>query len=179
MTNKNDTFATSHASIKWIIAEMDNYYKPDIVEQWNKLKLQLPIVSLDYPLDWTYRVDNSNMFDKKNKNENRLVIKDKRGLEIVQIIRTPNKSKQSTQQIMELSAMMNRAIDLKQNPPLDIIIDGKTFKTIGHTFMEVMLQRHYWYADDNEIIYIGYGLLKDQRIKYSEIIKHIMEVLKW
>jgi hypothetical protein len=78
-----------------------------------------------------------------------------------------------------MSAMMNRAIDFKQNPAVDTTIGGNPFKTMEHTFMDVMLQRHYRYADQNKIIYIGYGLLKDQKVKYPEIVKHIVEKITW
>lgn len=176
---RRDTFATSREAMKWMATEIKNFYKPDIITKWKKLKVQPPKVSLEYPWDWTYQLGKSSLFDSKSQSENKLVLKDTGGSEIIQIIRTPNTAKYSTKQIMDLSALMNRAIDFKQNPTVDIVINGKTFKTMEHAFMDVMLQRHYWYADENEIIYIGYGLLKEQKIKYPQTVKHIVEKITW
>lgn len=176
---KKDTFATSNEALEWVLTEMDNYYKPDDIRKWQKLQVQPPKVFLEYPWEWTYRLDKYEMFDSKCQSENKLVLLDKGGSEIIQIIRTPNTAKHSTQKIMDLSAMMNRAINFKQNPPIEVHISGKIFKSVEHTFMDVMLQRHYWYADENEIIYIGYGLLRDQKIKYPNIMKHIIENISW
>jgi len=179
INSKKDTFTTSQDAIKWLVTQIENYYKPDVVTKWKQLKIQPPKISLEYPRVWTYRLDKYPIFDSKCVSENKVVLKDSGGSEIIQIIRTPNTAKYSTKQVMDLSALMNRAIDFNKNLTVDINIDGKNFKTLEHTFMDVMLQRHYWYADENEIIYIGYGLLKDQRIKYPTIIKHIIGKITW
>jgi hypothetical protein len=41
--------------------------------------------------------------------------------------------------------------------------------------MLVMEQHHFWYADEKEIIYINYNLLKDERIRYPEVMKQIVK----
>ena len=87
--------------------------------------------------------------------------------------------KVNTQKFMENSSRINGAIDFKNNPPKDQVIGGKTFKTLENTFAMVMLQRHYWYADDKEVIYIGYGLLKDDRIRYPQVVADIIKSITW
>ncbi|MBK9388841.1 MAG: hypothetical protein IPN68_01150 [Bacteroidetes bacterium] len=74
---------------------------------------------------------------------------------------------------------INPAIDFKTNPPADIVIGGKTFKTMENTFAMMMLQKHYWYADEKEVIYIGSGLLRDDKIRYPVIVQDIIKSIKW
>jgi hypothetical protein len=80
---------------------------------------------------------------------------------------------------MESSSRINPAVDFKTNPPTDQVIGGKTFKTMENTFAMVMQQRHFWYADDKEVIYIGYSLLKDDRISYPGVVSDIIKSIKW
>ena len=108
------------------------------------------------------------------------MIQDQRGKsEAVMLIRTPNTAGLSTKQAIEWNAMMNRAIDLKTKPPVDFVIGGKTFQSSENTFMMQMEQYHFWYADEQEIIYINYNLLKDERIRYPEVMKAIVESITW
>ncbi|MBA4155291.1 hypothetical protein [Flavobacterium sp.] len=73
---------------------------------------------------------------------------------------------------------MNGAINLNESFA-DFFIDGKTFKTSQNLFMMQMQQFHYWYADSNEIIYINYNFLKDEIEIYPEVLKTIIESIKW
>ncbi len=181
-TYQKDSFATVNEALKWIISSINYYYKPVVIEKWQKLSSGTPKLSLDYPINWTSRSENYPIFKSKATGNNKLVLlMSVRGgnSEIGQIIRTPNTGKLKTNQVMEMTDQLNRAIDLKANPAVDVIIDGKTFKTMSHSFMQLMQQSHYWYADDNEIIYITYGLLKDDRIRYPEVLKQIIQSIKW
>ena len=45
--------------------------------------------------------------------------------------------------------------------------------------MEHMLQRHFWYANDQEIIYINNTLLKDEMTKYPRVINEILGSITW
>ena len=99
--------------------------------------------------------------------------------EIGQIIRTPNTAKLTTAQVMEMTAQINRAINFNTNPAVERLIDGKIFKTMSHEFMQFMQQSHYWYADENEIIYVTYGLLRDDKIRYPHVLKQIVENIEW
>jgi len=72
--------------------------------------------------------------------------------EIFLIVRTPNTEKLSVEKAMDWTEMWIRALDFKNNPPKDITIEGKTFKTAENIFMAQMYQHHYWYADSEEII---------------------------
>ena len=74
---------------------------------------------------------------------------------------------------------MNRAIDIKSISGTEQEIGGKSFKTSENQFMSLMDQYHFWYADEKEIIYINYNLLKDERIRYPEVMKAIVESLSW
>jgi hypothetical protein len=180
---KRDTFLTKIDALTWLIATIEDYYRPVVIEKWKKLKTQPPKVSLEYPWDWSYKLDKyTSIFKSKSLSENKLVVMmdDLRGhSEILQIIRTPNTGKVSTAEIMEMSAQMNRAIDLQLSPAVDTIIGGKTFKTAQNNFMEQMRQWHYWYADNEEIIYIGANLLKDDRFRYPGVIQQILNSIKW
>ena len=80
---------------------------------------------------------------------------------------------------MEYSSRINPAIDFKTNPPSDIVIGGKVLITMENTFAMMMLQKHYWYADEKEAIYIGSGLLRDDRIRYPEVVSGIINSSKW
>lgn len=183
MTFKKDTFATKKEALKWMLASMEEYYKPVVVTKWQKLRVQPPKVRLKYPWDWTYKLDQLDaIFKSKSLSENELtlLIKDQRGQsEVVQIIRTPNTAKLTTTQVMEMTALMNRAVNYKSPVASDIIIGGKTFKTAENSFMMQMHQRHFWYADNDEIIYISSNLLKDERIKYPRVIIEILESISW
>ncbi|MCO5230193.1 MAG: hypothetical protein M9958_03455 [Chitinophagales bacterium] len=180
---KRDTFLTKMEALIWLIATIEDYYQPVVIEKWKKLETQPPKVSLEYPWDWSYKLEKyGSIFKSKSLNENKLVIMmdDLRGhSEILQIIRTPNTGNVTTAEIIKMSVQMNRAIDLQLSPAVDTIIGGKTFKTVQNTFMEQMWQWHYWYTDNNEIIYIGANLLKDDRFRYPNVIQQILNSIKW
>ena len=179
---QKDTFATANEALAWLITSIDAYYKPVFIDNWKKLNSQNPKLSLDYPENWSFRVENYPIFKSKTTGNNKLVllmnVRD-RNSEIGQIIRTPNTAELTTAQVMEMTAQINRVIDFKTNPTVEQQIDGKIFKTMSHEFMQFMQQSHYWYADENEIIYITYSLLKDDRIRYPEVLKQIVQNIKW
>jgi alpha-L-fucosidase len=176
---KSDTFNTNNEAQIWILKVMEDYYKPVEVAKWLKLNCKTPEFNLEYPANWTYRTEKyDGIFDSKVVTDNKLVlmIEDQRGKsEVVMLIRTPNTAGLSTNQVIERNAMMNRAIDVKNNPAVDFVISGKTFKTAQNNFMLLMEQHHFWYADEKEIIYINYNLLKDERIRYPEVMKQIVK----
>jgi hypothetical protein len=180
---RRDTFSSKKEAYAWIVAEMEAYYKPVTVTKWQKLRVQPPKVSLSYPWDWTYKLGKlDGMFKSKSLSENKLIlmIKDQRGQsEVFQIIRTPNTAKLTTQQVMEMTASMNRAVDLKSKAPGTRVIGGKTFRTSENAFMQLMQQQHFWYADDQEIIYIMVGLLKDERLRYPGVVNEIVNSIAW
>ena len=182
-TAGSKSFKTNDEAVKWLMAEMDKYYKPVTVSKWQKLDNTAPKISFNYPDGWSYRVARDDYFAKPvGTANNKIVItvtQPNGNSEIIQIIRNPNTAKQSTMQFMEFTARINPAINFKTNPPADIVIGGKTFKTVENTFAMMMLQRHYWYADDKEVIYIGSGLLKDDRIRYPEVVSGIIKSIKW
>jgi hypothetical protein len=181
-TYQKDTFATADEALSWIISSINDYYKPVVIENRQKLNNQTPKLSIDIPSNWSSRVENYPIFKSKASTNNKLVLlMSVRGgnSEMGQIIRTPNTAKLSTAQVMEMTAQLNRAIDFKTNPAFDQQIDGKTFKTMSHSFMQLMQQSHYWYADEKEIIYITYGLLKNDRIRYPDVLKQIVQSIKW
>jgi hypothetical protein len=182
-TAGSKSFKTNDEAVKWLMAEMDKYYKPIVVTKWQKLDNTTPKISLKYPEEWTFRADKDDYFAKPAGPANNkivLILTQPNGSnEIIQIIRTPNTGKVNTQKFMENSSRINGAIDFKKNPPKDQLIGGKTFKTLENTFALVMLQRHYWYADDKEVIYIGYGLLKDDRIRYPQVVADIIKSITW
>ena len=183
MASRKDTFATKKAAIDWIVMTMGEFYKPVVVTKWQNLMVQPPKVRLKYPWDWTYRLEKyDGIFNSKSLSENKLVLglKDQRGTsEVMMIIRTPNTARLNTSQVMEMTAMMNRAIDLKNGSAASIVIGGKSFKSSQNTFMIQMNQWHFWYADEEEIIYINYNLLKDERTWYPEVMKKIVESITW
>ena len=180
---KKDTFPTKREAFAWFISSMENYYKPVEITKWQKLKVQLLEVSLKYPWDWTYRLDKfQGIFGSQIQSENKLtlMITDQRGhSEILMLIRTPNTAKLTIAQVMETASKMNRAINFQNNPASDIEIGGKTFKSSENTFMLLMHQWHFWYADDQEIIYINYNLLKDEKDRYPEVMKEIVRSINW
>jgi len=180
---KKDTFATNDQAMAWMITTMEEYYKPAIIDKWQELEVQIPKASVKYPFDWTYKTDRyDGVFKSKNQAENKLTLMRKvpgGQSEICFIIRTPNTAKLTTAKVMEMTAQMNRAIDIKSSPEAEFEIGGKSFKTSENQFMSLMDQFHFWYANEKEIIYINYNLLKDERIRYPEVMKAIVESLSW
>ncbi len=183
MLSRKDTFSTKSEALTWIIELMEDYYKPAVITKWQKLMVQPPKVRLKYPWDWTYKLGKfDGIFKSKSLSENKLTLmtKDDRGQsEILQIIRTPNTAKLTTVQVMEITAMMNRAVNYRNPAAVGIVIGGKTFNTSENTFLEHMQQRHFWYADDQEIIYINSNLLKDEKTKYPGVINDILGSITW
>jgi len=177
------SFPSNDDAMQWLITEMEKYYKPVVITKWQKLDNSTPKVSLNYPEGWSFRVEQDNYFARPvGSANNKIVItvtQPTGSSEIIQIVRNPNTLKQNTKQFMEVSSRINRAIDFKTNPPKDQIIGGKTFKTVENTFAMLMLQRHYWYADEKEVIYIGYNLLKDDQIRYPGVVSEIIKGIKW
>ncbi|MBK6966015.1 MAG: hypothetical protein IPH20_19355 [Bacteroidales bacterium] len=183
MTQQRDTFSTKKEATSWLIAAIEEYYKPVEITKWQKLKVQPPKVSLKYPWDWEYKLaKNDGIFQSKSQSENKLSLwtRDQWSTsEIFVIIRTPNTAKRTTVEVMEMTSRMNGAINLKANPPKDVVIGGKTFKSSRNEFMMQMDQYHFWYADELEIIYVNYNLLKNERIWYPEVMKSILESITW
>jgi len=177
------SFAANDEAMKWLLAEMDKYYKPVTVSKWQKLDNATPKISFNYPEGWSYRLARDDYFAKPvGTANNKIVItvtQPNGNSEIIQIIRNPNTGKQTTKQFMEFTSRINPAIDFKTNPPADIVIGGRTFKTMENTFAMMMLQKHYWYADEKEVIYIGSGLLRDDRIRYPLIVEDIIKSIIW
>jgi len=178
-TQAKKTFNSNDEALKWVLSSMDAYYKPVVVAKWLKLDNSAPKASLNYPSDWTYKsVKQDWIFKTPNSTDDRLILM-LNSSEMIQIIRTPNTGKLTTKQFMDNSARMNPAINFKTTPPTDIVIDGKTFKTMEHTFAMMMLQKHYWYTDEKEVIYIGAGLLRDDKIRYPVVVADIIKSIKW
>lgn len=177
--NGKKSFNTNDEAVKWLTSEIESYYKPVVVTKWLKLENAVPKISLSYPDGWSYRAAKDEMTFKYAGSANNKLVVTLNNSELILIIRTPNTGKQSIKQVMETTAMWNRAIDLKNKPASDINIGGKTFKTTENTFAMLMLQKHYWYSDDKEIIYIVSGLLKDQRIRYPGVVSDIIKSIKW
>lgn len=180
--NKKDTFNTQNEAMTWMVTTMEEYYQPLILTKWQKLKVQPPKVSLKYPWDWTYRLDKyEGIFKSKIQSENRITLM--RNVpggqsEVFFIIRTPNTAKLTTDKAMEMTAQMNRAINVK-GTSAETVIGGKSFRTVQNSFMAQMDQYHFWYADNEEIIYINYNLLKDEKIRYPEVMKSIVDSITW
>lgn len=183
MNYSKETFSTKQDAMNWLETAFANYYKPVVVTKWQNLKVQPPKVTLKYPWDWTYRLDKyPGIFKTSIQSENKLtlLLKDQRGSsEILMLIRTPNTARLTVAQVMETTAGLNRAIDLKNNKITDFIIDGKTFKSCQNTFMTQMNQWHFWFADEQEIIYLNYNLLKDEKLFYPEVMNQIVQSIKW
>jgi hypothetical protein len=173
------SFSTNDEATKWIIAEIEKYYKPVIVTKWQKLDNTAPKVSLTYPEGWSFITKKQDWITKSNSTTNDRLVLTLKDSEIIQIIRTPNTQKLTLKQFMDYTARWNPGIDFKATPATDQVIGGKTFKTMEHTFAMMMQQRHYWYADDKELIYIGYGLLKDDRIRYPNVVADIIKSITW
>ena len=177
--NSRKNFATDEEAIKWLTTEMEEYYKPVVVHKWLKLDNSEPKISLNYPEGWSYRTAKDDItFKYKASAANKLVIMVNNS-ELLLIIRTPNTGNQSIKQVMDITAMWNRAIDFNKSPVKDISIGGRTFKTTENTFAMMMFQKHYWYADDKEIIYIVSGLLKDDRVRYPIVVSDIIKSINW
>ena len=141
------------------------------------------VIGVKYPFDWTYKTDKyEGVFKSKIQGENKVTLMRKvpgGQSEVCFIIRTPNTAKLPTAKVIEMAAQMNRAIDIKSISGTEHEIGGKSFKTSQNQFMSLMDQYHFWFADDKEIIYINYNLLKDERIRYPEVMKAIVESLSW
>lgn len=183
MDYKKETLASKQEAIQWMENILADYYKPVVFSKWKSLKVQPPNVTLKYPWDWTYRLDKyQGIFESKIQSENKLtiIIEDQRGhSEILMLIRTPNTAKLSVNQVMEMNANMNRAINFQSSPAVNFAIGGKSFKSSQNTFMGQMDQYHFWYADEQEIIYLNYNLLKDEKVKYPEVMKEIVNSIQW
>lgn len=182
-TSVKDSFATKKAAFIWMDSVMQVYYRPKEITKWQKLMVQPPKVKLKYPWDWTYKLSKyDGIFKSKSLSENKLTLM--RNVvggfsEVFMLIRTPNTAKLTISEVVDMNVKMNRAINLKESPLVDFLIDGKTFKTSQNVFMIQMQQFHFWYADDNEIIYINYNLLKDEREIYPEVMKTIVSSINW
>jgi len=183
MAYKKDTFATESEAIAWLTKAISDYYKPVVIDKWQTLESSIPKLSLEYPANWTFRPDNTDSFfgSKSAKNNKITIMVPTPGgpSEIFLIVRTPNTEKLSTAKVMDWTAMWIRDLNFKTNPAKDIIIGGKTFKTVSNTFMSQMVQHHYWYADDQEIIYINYNMLKEEQVWYPAVLESILKSLKW
>ena len=182
ITSRKETFSTMLEAMNWILAAMEDYYKPVMITKWQKLRVQPPKVFLKYPWDWTYKLTKyDGIFKSRALSENKLtlMVRDQRGQsELLQLIRTPNTEKLTTTQVMEMTAMMNRAIN-NGKAVTDVVIGGKIFRSKENEFMDQMHQRHFWYADDQEIIYINTNLLKDERSRYPEVMNEILGSINW
>lgn len=179
-TVRKDSFTTVKQALHWLVPVMEEYFSPVDYPKWKSLRIQPPKVRLRYPWEWSYKSDrNNSIFQSKAQTNNRLVLLSTNNSEILQIIRTPNTGKLTLDQLILNSQRMNPAINLQQNPLQDVLIGGRRFKSTTHTFMELMLQQHYWYADEKEIIYIGVGLLREDQVRYPLVIKDILKSIKW
>lgn len=183
MENKTDTFATKNEAMQWMTWILGEYYKPVTITKWKNLRVQPPKVLLRYPADWDYRLEKyRGVFRSDVQSENKLVLMriDYRGRsEVMMIVRTPNTAKLTLKEVLEMSSRMNRAIDLRSRGPSEVTIGGKTFTTSQNSFMIQMDQWHFWYADDQEIIYINYNLLKDEKIRFPQVMTDIMNSISW
>jgi hypothetical protein len=183
MAYQKDTFATENEAIDWLVNSINNYYKPVVIEKWQTLETAIPHVVARYPENWSYKTSNSDLFfgSKTTKDNKVTIMVPVRGgnSEIFLIVRTPNTEKLSVEKAMEWTQMWIRALDFKNNPPKDIVIGGKTFKAAENTFMAQMYQHHYWYADNEEIIYINYNMLKEEQVWYPAVLEEILKSLSW
>jgi len=183
LTQQKDTFSTKKEATAWLIKAMEEFYKPVAVTKWQNLRIISPNIKLKYPWDWDYKLSKyDGIFKSKSLGENKisLIKKDPSGSsEICVIFRTPNTAALTTQQVIDISKQMNGAINLKNNPLTNYSIGGKTFKSSENEFTSQMDQHHFWYADEKEIIYIYYNLLKNERTWYDEVMKKIIESITW
>ena len=128
-TYVRDTFGTKKEAVNWLIVQMQEYYKPEVLIKWKSLLVRQPNVKLKYPWDWNYKLDKMDgIFKSKTLAENKLtlVVDDVNAhSEPMWIIRTPNTAKLTTAQVMEMTAQMNGAINFKKSPATDFIIGGK------------------------------------------------------
>lgn len=183
MAYQKDTFATEKEAIAWLSKAIENYYKPVVISKWQKLESTQPKLNLDYPATWTFRANNTDsFFGSKSSTDNKITIMVPTPggpSEIFLIVRTPNTEKLSTTKVMDWTAMWIRDLNFKTNPAKDIVIGGKTFKAAENTFMAQMYQHHYWYADDQEIIYINYNMLKEEQVWYPAVLESILKSITW
>jgi hypothetical protein len=178
-----DTFNTQNEARNWLVKTMNVYYQPVEIVDWQNVEVQVPKVGLKCPADWTYRQSSyDGVFKSNSSGDNKLtlLITEKySSSEICMIIRTPNTAKLTTAQVVDINAKLNGAINVKESPLTDFVIGGKTFKTSKNTFMLQMDQTHFWFADDEEIIYVNYNLLRDERLRYPEVMNTIIESIQW
>jgi hypothetical protein len=178
-----DTFNTQNEARNWLLKTMNGFYKPVEIVSWQDVEVQIPKVSLKCPADWSFRSGSyDGVFQSNNRGDNKftLLITEKySSSEICMIIRTPNSAKLTIAEVVDMNAKLNGAINLKESPLVDYVIGGKTFKTSKNTFMIQMDQTHFWYADDNEIIYVNYNLLRDERLRYPEVMESIIQSIQW
>ena len=175
-----DSFTTEKKALQWLVPVIENYLSPVGIQKWKHLKTQPPKVALKYPWEWDYKLGRYNsIFMSKAQTDNKLVLRSTNKSEIIQIIRTPNTGKLTIEQLIQLTTRMNPAINTQQNPITDFVIGGKQFKTTEHCFMELMHQRHFWYADAKEIIYISVGLLREDQVRFPLIVDEIIGSIKW
>jgi hypothetical protein len=183
MENKSDTFATGNEAMQWMTRVLGEYYKPVTITRWQNLRVQPPKVLLRYPEGWDYRLEKfRGIFSSDVQSENKLVLmrSDNRGKsEVMMIIRTPNTAKLTLRQVLDMTMKMNRAIDLRSNGTSEVTIGGRTFTTSRNTFMEKMDQWHFWYTDEQEIIYINYNLLRDEKIRFPKVMADIVQNISW
>lgn len=181
-SGNKDTLPVLKEAVQWMTEAINAYYAPVSIGKWKSLNVMPPKVKLEYPSAWTYRLDKYPIFQSKPLSENKLVLLKTEGQnksEVIQVIRTPNTAKLSLQQFMDQTAMMNKAINFITHPPADTIIGSLAFKTLEHDFMGQMQLRHFWYANAEELIYISCGLLKDERLRYPEVVAQIIRSITW
>lgn len=177
---QKDTFNTVNKSLTWLAEVIEAYLTPVGIQKWQRLKTQPPKVALKYPWDWSYKLGRYNaIFMSKAQTDNKLVLKSTGNNEVVQIIRTPNTGNLTLEQVIKMSSKMNPAINSQPQNLKDTMVGGKLFKTTEHYFMEQMHQRHFWYADANEIIYIGINLFREEQIRYPLVVGEIINSIKW
>ena len=177
---QKDTFNTVNKSLTWLTGVIESFLTPIGIQKWKRLRTQPPKLALKYPWDWDYKLGRYNaIFKSKPKTDNKLVLRSTGKNEVVQIIRTPNTGKLTIEQLIKMSSQMNPTINSQPQNLKDTIVGGKLFKTTEHFFMEQMHQRHFWYVDANEIIYIGINLFREEQVRYPAVVGEIINSIKW
>ncbi|HAN78090.1 MAG TPA: hypothetical protein DCQ31_10110, partial [Bacteroidales bacterium] len=178
---RKQTFKTKTEAMAWMNLAITEYYKPVVIAKWKKVSQSSPAVFVSIPEPWSTKTSSyDGVFESTLTAENKLTVMytDYRGSsEIMMIIRTPNTEKLSIEKVLSWTNRMNPAVDLKTIT--EVSIGGKTFKSSQNSFMQAMNQWHFWYADDQEIIYINYNLLKDENVRYPEVLKEILKSITW